>query len=131
MHQPTKFARPLQKQILRPIIYSVAILTILAGCAADLQPYVYVSSEFDRTRKDYGKPLKDRNEVIICFNKHKTTPKIISNMAVLECARFNKRAVYVKQEPRLCPLMTPISAHYQCVDDSKVDDSKNETSSSR
>ena len=126
MHQSTKKVYSAKKPMLRPITYSIAILVFLAGCAADFQPHIYVGNEFDRTKKDYGKPLKDRNEVIICFNKYKTTPQKISNMAVLECARFNKRAVYLKQEPRLCPLMTPISAHYQC-----VDDSKKETTSSR
>ena len=90
-------------------------MVFLAGCAADLQPHIYIPREFDRTRSDFNKPLKDRSEVLICFNKLKTTPQKIANMATLECARFNKNAEFVKQEADSCPLVTPIVARYRCV----------------
>lgn len=108
----------MMKPLNRHILYSitvVAILAILAGCAADLQPHIYVPQEFDRTRSDFNKPLKDRNEVIICFNKLKTKPHKIVNMAALECSRFNKDAKFNRQEADFCPLVTPIAARYWCV----------------
>ena len=92
-------------------------MVLLMGCAVDLQPHVYIPGEFDRSQSNFNKPLKDRSEVIICFNKLKTTPQKINNMAVLECARFNKRAVFVMQETQFCPLVTPIAARYNCVAD--------------
>ena len=99
----------------RHILYSIAAAAFLAGCAADLQPHIYKPREFDRTQSDYNKPLKDRNEVIICFNKLKTKPQLIANMAALECSRFNKNAEFNKQEANFCPLATPIAARYWCV----------------
>lgn len=99
----------------RQILYLMGAMIFLAGCAADLQPHIYIPEEFDRTRPDFNKPLKDRGEVIICFNKLKTTPQKIANMAALECSRFNKNAEFVKQEALNCPLLTPIAARYNCV----------------
>jgi len=99
----------------RQILYSIAVTAVLVGCAADLQPHIYIPLEFDRTRIDYNKPLKDRSEVIICFNKLKTTPQNIANMAALECSRFNKDAKLNRQEAKFCPLVTPIAARYWCV----------------
>ena len=103
----------------RQILCSTALIVLLMGCAVDLQPHIYIPGEFNRSQSNFNKPLKDRDEVIICFNKLKATPQKISNLAVLECARFNKRAEFVKQETQYCPLVTPIAARYNCVADTK------------
>lgn len=100
---------------IRQFIFILGAALVMAGCAADLQPHIFIPNEFDRTRPDFNKPLKDRSEVIICFNKLKTTPQKIANMAALECSRYDKNAVFVKQEALHCPLLTPIAARYNCV----------------
>lgn len=102
-------------RIFRNVLCTAILMAFAAGCTADLEPHIYIPSEFDRTRSDFNKPLKDRTGVTICFNKLKTTPQKIANMAALECARFNKKAEYIRQEARFCPLLTPISAQYRCV----------------
>ena len=105
----------MMKRSCRHILFSIAAGAFLMGCAADLQPHIYKPVEFDRTQSDFNKPLKDRSEVIICFNKLKTKPQKIANMAALECSRFNKNAKFNLQEANFCPLVTPIAARYWCI----------------
>ncbi|MEQ8193249.1 MAG: hypothetical protein RIB59_02055 [Rhodospirillales bacterium] len=73
-----------------------------------------MSREFDRTREDFGQEPKDINEAIVCYNKFKTKPETVKNMAVVRCAKYNKQAIFQRQDLNLCPLLTPVAAYYRC-----------------
>ena len=95
--------------------WAVLLLAVfLAGCAADMQPYIYITGEFDRTREDFGQEPEDINQAIVCYNKYKTKPETVRNMAVVRCAKYDKQAIFQRQDLHLCPLMTPIAAYYRC-----------------
>lgn len=77
--------------------------------------YVYNASEFNRASPTFAKDPKEIDSVTICYNKYGTKPAIIANMALEECARFNKKAEFVRQSLSVCPLFTPVAAIYDCV----------------
>jgi len=87
---------------------------LLGGCAA-AAPYVYLPQEFDRKSKSFGKDPLNIDSVTICYNKYGTNPEIVAKMASAECARFNKKAEFLRQSLDQCPLSTPMAAVYACV----------------
>jgi hypothetical protein len=95
------------KRILTILIASTA----LSACA----PYIYEPDEFNRERADFGKELKDRTEVDICYFTRNTAPQDILAMAEAECAKFGKTARYIHSEVGICPLATPTLGHFRCV----------------
>lgn len=84
----------------------------LAACGG--QPYVHIPDEFNRGSEDFGKDITDRADVTICYSADDTTPDVVRKLAVDECARFGKVAKFVDQNYSACPLLTPVSAHYEC-----------------
>ncbi len=95
------------------MIVAVA-LSATAGCSAP-GPYVYREAEFDRKSKNFNKTPLNIDSVIICYNKYGTKPEIVANMAGAECARYNKKAEFVRQSYRTCPLTTPVAAEFDCI----------------
>lgn len=95
------------------ISLGVLVFLALAGCAPT-QPYVFRSGEFDRTSAIFGREPADISSVTICYNKMATTPEDVRDMAVAECAKFDKRALFNRQSLKPCPLATPIAALYDC-----------------
>jgi len=93
------------------------ILTILVTCAAlgACQPYIYQPDEFNREREDFGRELKDRKTVEICYFTRNTAPQDILAMAEAECAKFGKTARYTYSEVGECPLATPTMGRFNCV----------------
>ena len=87
-----------------------------AACAAP-EAYVFKSGEFNRDSKTFGKEPDNLSSVTICYNKMGTRSEIISKMAVKECGKYGKKAIFFKQTLNLCPLFTPISAVYDCKGD--------------
>ncbi len=73
------------------------------------------SGEFVRESQFYLHGLTDRASVRICYAKRKTTAKAVKDMAVAECARFNRTAVFFRTAYDVCPLMTPVAAEYDCL----------------
>ena len=98
---------------IRKTLIAAALLVALAGCAQE--PYIYQSSEFDRSRADFATQLTDRTELQICYAKQSTTPQDLLAMANAECARFGKEAVFEAQDLLICPVMTPARAKFRCV----------------
>ena len=90
------------------LLLSGAIL--LTACS----PYIYDPQEYNRDRADYGRPLKDRTQVRICYFTRTTTPQDILAMAEAECGKFNKSARYVNTQVGECPLATPALANFAC-----------------
>ena len=101
-------------------VVAFAALILVSACAVpnethgdeDQNPFVYNPNEFNRST--FSKPTVIPDSVIICYNKYGTTPKTIANMAVKECAKFNKTAEFDRQTMLICPLFTPIAAIYKC-----------------
>ena len=88
-------------------------LVVLAAC--DREAYIFTPNEFDRSRPGFGRELKDRSELQICYSKQITTQQALLDMAAKECGRFGKQAVFSHDESLECPLMTPTRAHFRCV----------------
>ena len=101
-------------------VVAFAALILVSACAVpnethgdeDQNPFVYNPNEFNRST--FSKPTVIPDSIIICYNKYGTTPKTIANMAVKECAKFNKTAEFDRQTMLICPLFTPIAAIYKC-----------------
>lgn len=88
-------------------------LVVLAAC--DREAYIFTENEFDRSRPGFGRELKDRSELQICYSKQITTPQALLGMAAKECGRFGKQAAFSHDEYLECPLATPTRAHFRCV----------------
>ena len=100
----------------KPILAALGILAVLlvTACGSP-EAYVYKAGEFNRGAKDFGKEPEKIDSVTICYNKFRTKPEIIANMASTECAKFNKKAEFKRQTLKTCPLFTPVAAVYKCI----------------
>ncbi len=85
---------------------------LLSSCGG--APYVHNVGEFNRQSDYYLNGVSDREIVNVCYAKRKTTPRIVSDLAIAECRKFGKVAVYSKTSYAICPLNTPVAAIYQC-----------------
>ena len=90
------------------------LLVILLAACGGPRPYVQHVGEFNRNDPNFGKEIRDRNSVEICYNKLSTTPEIVRQMASVECAKFGKRAQFKTQDHLECPLFTPARALFLC-----------------
>jgi hypothetical protein len=99
---------------------ALAALVAMTGCAGE--PYIVNSHEFVRKSPYFLDGLTDRSTVEICYHKRKATPEVIRNMAVVECRRFGKFALFKETNYNLCPLTTPVAAVYRCFDPNEKDD---------
>ena len=100
---------------IRPLLMIMSLGTaFLAAACAVPEAYVFKSGEFNRDSKTFGKEPVDLSSVTICYNKIGTKPGIISKLAVGECGKYGKEAVFLEQKLNLCPLFTPIAAVYNC-----------------
>ena len=98
----------------RPMLLGMiaALPMLLIGCGGT--PYIYNNNEFDRQSDYYLNGVADRDVVEVCFDKRKATPKMISDLAVSECRKFGKIAVFSNTSRAVCPLDTPVAAVYTC-----------------
>lgn len=107
----------LNKKTARTIIL-LSVVFITAACTmSDPDAYVFRPGEFNRASKDFGKEPKDIFSVTICYNKMGAKPEIISQLAVEECGKYDKKAIFKEQTLKYCPLFTPIAAVYDCKGD--------------
>jgi len=96
---------------------SFCALMLLAGLTACAgQPYVFHEKEFNRGAVDFGKDPTDIERVTICYSSSNTTPDIVRDMAIEACGKFGKTARFVGQNYKSCPMVTPVSANYECDD---------------
>ena len=102
----------------RPLLMIIGLGTafLAAACAAP-EAYVFNPDEFNRASPRFGKEPQDLSSVTICYNKMGTKPEIISKLAVEECRKYSKNAIFLEQKLDLCPLLTPIAAVYDCQGD--------------
>ncbi len=94
-------------------IFSLIAAFMAAACAAP-EAYVFKSGEFNRDSKTFGKEPDNLSSVTICYNKMGTRSEIISKMALEECGKYGKKAIFFEQTLNLCPLLNPISAVFDC-----------------
>jgi len=95
------------------MIMSLGTAFLAAACAAP-EAYVNNPGEFNRASKTFGKEPEDLKSVTICYNQMGTKPEIISKLAVEECGKYGKEAIFSEQKFDECPLFTPIAAVYDC-----------------
>jgi len=95
------------------------VLVTVVACGR-VDPYIYAPEATSRTNANFGKPLKDRGEVTICYNRYRTDPAEVSAMAVAECGRFGRRALFSKSTFTRCPLIAPYAAIYTCSNEDPV-----------
>jgi hypothetical protein len=89
--------------------------SILAACTSEA-PYIYNPNEFNREKKGFAKEIKDRAQVQICYNKRSTSPKMLQQMAIDECRRFGKQAIFKQQKNLVCSISAPAQIIYKCFD---------------
>jgi len=99
-------------------------LAVLGSCGG--KPHIHNSSEFDRESEFYRNGWTDRSSVDICYAKSETTAKTVAQMAVAECGRFGKTAVFSETSYNLCPLTTPVAARYRCLTKEEMLSSKSQ-----
>jgi hypothetical protein len=97
----------------------IKYLLILAGtfvfAACEAPPaYVHVAEEFNREADFFLKGVTSRDLVNVCYHKNGTTPQQVAALAISECTKFSKRAIFMELNLQTCPLVTPISAIYKC-----------------
>jgi len=87
-------------------IFSMLILAgigvAVASCSSP--PYVYKAAEFNRAGKDFGRPVTKISSVTVCYNQYSVTPQQVSQLAIDECAAFNKKPIFLSQSYGTCPL---------------------------
>ena len=93
----------------------LGLLLVVAACSAP-PPYVHVHQEFNRESDVYLHGIASRDDVEICYSKNGTTPQQVTALAKAECARISKVAIFREQSLQVCPLLTPVAAIYDCVE---------------
>lgn len=102
------------QSLIKPLCLVGFILTVTA-CAAP-PPYVLVEGEFQRSSAAFLNGVSDRQEVKVCYAKRATSAKEVTALARSACALDSKTAVFRQQSFQICPLVTPIAAIYDCVE---------------
>jgi hypothetical protein len=100
--------------ILNKIFFLSLLLSWLSACT-DAGPYIFNANEFNRDAPGFGKLLKDRSKVEICYNKKSTTPEIVTQIAKDECGRFGKAAHFFSNGDLTCSIGSPAKAIYWCL----------------
>ena len=96
------------------IIFASALVFWLSACT-NAEPYIYKANEFDREDPGFATELKDRSQIIICYNKWATTPEILTQMATDECGRFGKVAHFIRSRHLVCSISSPAHVLYWCL----------------
>lgn len=109
----TRYRICMYRNSIKKTTWVLAVLVFVAACSGG-KPYVYVPNEFNRASVSFGKSVKDRDNVTICYAKGATTPNEINALAKNECSKFGKTAIPSKQSLAICPASTPIAAVYSC-----------------
>ena len=100
--------------LLKNVGFFLGIGLVLASCAAE-PPYIFEADEFNREKAGFAKEITDRSIVEICYNKRSTTPKLLTQMAVDECRRFGKKAVFKEHKTLSCSVSAPAQAVFLCI----------------
>ncbi len=95
------------------IIIVIGLLALTAACAKPA--YVYKPGEFNRNSSNFGKDVTDIKTVTVCYSSRGATPTQVRALAESECAKFGKTAQFKNQDYAVCPLPTPVSAHFSCL----------------
>ncbi len=102
---------PIRRYLILGLCLSFAF--VFAGCSWP-PPYVFNEGEFNREAESFGKEPTDIKRVIVCYNKRRSTPQQILDLAGAECGKFNKVAKFYRQDFKTCPLFMPVSAYFSC-----------------
>ncbi|NQU58283.1 MAG: hypothetical protein HQ513_13685 [Rhodospirillales bacterium] len=97
------------------------VVVVVAACSTP--PYVHKSGEYNRASQGFGQPVNDISSVTVCYSSYSATPQQVSQLAVDECAAFNKTAQFSSQSYNVCPLAAPIAAIYNCLGSGNFADS--------
>ena len=89
------------------------LLSMVAACAAP-EPFVYHRDEFNRELATFRQEPSTISSVVVCYGTRGTSPADVIELATAECARYGKLARFSYQDYLICPLTTPVSAHYAC-----------------
>ncbi|MBC8158515.1 MAG: hypothetical protein H8E94_04200 [Alphaproteobacteria bacterium] len=98
----------------RNFLFLGLAFALLAGGCGWAEPYVYDAQEFNRNSPAFGKELKDRSKVSVCYNRRGATPRQVLELAQVECGKFQKVARFTGHDRLLCPLFTPVTANFAC-----------------
>jgi len=109
----TRYRNCMYRNSIKKATWVLAVLVFVAACSGG-KAYVYVPNEFNRASANFGKTIKNRDNVTICYAKGATTPNEINTLAKNECSKFGKTAILSKQSLAICPASTPIAAVYAC-----------------
>jgi len=93
----------------------ILLSVFIVSSACSTPPYVHKADKFNRSSDGFGQMVTDISYVTICYSKYSATPREISRLAFDECGRFGKSVNFIEQDYRICPITTPLAAHYACV----------------
>ncbi len=99
------------KHIISKMVFA-GVLIATAACSSP--PYVHNAGEYNRAAENFGRPVTDISDVTVCYSSSSATPRQVTRLAVAECARFNKTAMFFEQSYSICPMTAPIAAIYNC-----------------
>ena len=95
----------------RPLAAMWAVsLILLTGCEASLAPYVREVSE----QKFDWRSKATITTVEACYNRLKTTPEALKQLAEDVCVEHDAHAEFVKHYYLRCSLVQPVSAIFVC-----------------
>lgn len=98
------------------LLGSVGLVSFIVAACESPPPYVLTPGEFNRESKNFLDGVINPEEVTVCYAKDGTTARNVTQLAQNECALYGKKAVFRKQSYQACPLVTPIGAVYECLD---------------
>lgn len=99
-------------------LFSLVFVFFLIGCDTT---HIHEPGKV-KSLAQSNKVVLNRNEFVLCTStKTNTAVRRVEEEAKKECARFGKYAQKKKTTIATCPLTTPVSWHYQCVQPETVD----------
>jgi hypothetical protein len=95
-----------------PVLLLLALAA--AGCA-ETGPFLYKPGEFDRNSPTYNREPADLTEVAVCYGSLTATAEAVAAIAEERCRQFGRSARLRSHGYTDCPLLTPVTAHFDCV----------------
>ena len=92
----------------------ILIFVLQVEACAWPKPYIFEENKFARVVNEEKLSTSLSKIIKICYNSSRATPKEINNLAEERCLAQGMKLAFLGQSRKECPLLTPISAVYEC-----------------
>jgi len=96
-------------------IFLVLLMVLICGCTWP-KPYIAEHNSLMRKSPHGTKDLAPPKKITVCYNINGTSPESVNQLARERCSSFGKKLAFFKQSRSDCPLLTPMGAIYECID---------------